>query len=277
MEPTRLLSIGTSSWSSADWVGPFYPEGTKPADFLHFYATRYDSVEVDSTFYRLPSAWLCKKWAKDTPESFRFALKVTREITHGKVLVGCEKEWESFLGAVEELGPRLGFVVFQFGYFNKQSACPDVATFLKRLAAFAKLCPDRREYVVEIRNPRWISGEFLETLRAHRYGFALTDQQWMPRPTELWQKFGEQLFTRKYAYVRFLGERERIEKITKAWGKIVIDRSKETREWVETILRQALAKRIPVWVYINNHFAGYAPASIELLRESIRESGLGPE
>ena len=270
----KLLSIGTSSWSSADWVGTFYPDKMKPTDFLRFYATKYDTVEVDSTFYRLPTAWLCKKWAKDTPETFRFALKVTRDITHDKVLVGCEEEWEKFLGAVGELGPRLGFIVFQFGYFNKQSACPDVGTFLKRLADFSKRCPNRHEYVVEIRNPRWISEEFLETLREHRFSFALTDQQWMPRPTELWEKFGEKLFSRNHAYIRFLGERERIEKITKTWEKIVIDRTKETKEWVETVIRQALAKRIPVWVYINNHFAGHAPTSIDLLSEAIRDSGL---
>jgi len=141
---SKLLSIGTSSWSSADWVGTFYPDKMKPTEFLRFYATKYDTVEVDSTFYRLPTAWLCKKWAKDTPETFRFALKVTRDITHDKVLVGCEEEWEKFLGAVGELGPRLGFIVFQFGYFNCVARHTIEVMFPFTLRAHARSTPSRR-------------------------------------------------------------------------------------------------------------------------------------
>ena len=99
-----LLNLGTSSWSSRDWVGPFYPEGMKSGDFLSHYANRYGTVEVDSTFYRIPSASFCRKWVKDTPDHFRFALKVTRTITHDHVLEGCEEEWGNYLMAVEELG-----------------------------------------------------------------------------------------------------------------------------------------------------------------------------
>ncbi len=265
------LHLGTASWSSEDWVGPFYPEGTAPGKFLPHYAGVYETVEVDSTFYRPPSAYLCQKWRRDTPENFRFALKVTRTITHEKVLEGAEKDFEEFLGAAEELGDRLGFVVFQFGYFNKQSACPDLGAFLKRLSAFAKACPPRHDYVVEIRNPRWIGEDLLEALRGLRLSLALTDQQWMPRPGALWDRFGDRLLTREFAYIRFLGERERIEKLTTKWDKVVIDRTKETQEWIP-LVRRFLAKEIPVWAYFNNHFSGYAPASIDLFRRLWQEA-----
>ncbi len=267
------LHVGTASWSSEDWItAGFYPRGMAPAEFLSHYAKSFETVEVDSTYYRAPTPYLCKKWVRDTPASFRFALKVTKTITHEKALDGCEKEFEEYLGAAEELGERLGFVVFQFGYFNKKSGIPDAATFLKRLGAFHKHCPPRHRYVVEIRNPKWISGEYLDFLREHNFIHALTDQEWMPRPQRLWDEFGERLLTSDTTYVRLLGQRERIEAITTKWDKIVIDRTPETLEWI-ALFRLIVGKKVPTWVFFNNHYAGYGPGSIELFRQLWEKSG----
>lgn len=261
-----LLHAGTSSWSSDDWkTAGFYPKEMKPGEYLSHYARTYNTVEVDSTFYRPPSAWLCKKWFKDTPDDFTFALKVPRAITHDKVLEGAGKEFESFLAALGELGPKLGFILFQFAYFNKKSVCPDLGSFLKRWEAFAPACPKGFRYVVEVRNPRWIGPELLDFLRERNFSLALADQQWMDRPTELWKRFGNQILTADTAYIRFLGERKRIEELTGSWDKLVIDRSKETAEWFP-LLDAFLDQGVPIWVYFNNHYAGHAPASIELLR-----------
>jgi uncharacterized protein YecE (DUF72 family) len=292
------LHLGTSSWSSADWVASgFYPADLPAGKYLPHYAGRtqrhgdlitYDTVEVDSTWYRLPSAALCQKWKRDTPPGFRFALKVTQSITHDPVLVGeAEKDFERFMGAAEELGERLGFVLFQFGYFNRQSACPDLGSFLKRLAAFSRLCPPRHNYVVEVRNKQWVGKDLLAALKDHRFALALTDQQWMPRPGPLWEKFGSELLTRDFAYVRFLGERERIEKIvqergerekaagqevTPEWSQVVIDRTPEVGEWI-TILHEVIGRlKIPAWAWFNNHWSGHAPAAIEHFR-SLWEAG----
>ena len=260
-----LLNLGTSSWSSRDWVGPFYPEGMKSGDFLSHYANRYGTVEVDSTFYRIPSASFCRKWVKDTPDHFRFAMKVTRTITHDHVLEGCEEEWGNYLMAVEELGSRLGFLLFQFGYFNRQSVCPNLSSFLKRVESFRRLCPNRHRYVIEIRNRNWLEPELFSALREMDFILALADQEWMPRPGILWNRFGSDLLTSDVAYVRFLGERARIERITKKWGNSVIDRSAEMAEWVP-ILREMVSKNIPVFAFFNNHYAGHGPASIELFQ-----------
>lgn len=261
------IHLGTSSWSSDDWVtAGFYPEGMAPTKYLPHYAQSFDTVEVDSTFYRLPTVGLCQKWRKDVPANFRFALKVTKSITHDMALEGAEKEFEKYLHAVEELGERLGFIVFQFAYFNKQSACPDLGTFIKRLATFSKACPPRHNYVLEVRNKNWVTKELLAALREHRFAYALTDQQWMPRPTPLWEKFGQDLITRDFAYIRFLGERDRIEKITTKWDKLVLDRTKEMEEWIP-ILKELQKKGISAWAYFNNHYQGYGPGSIAEFRK----------
>jgi uncharacterized protein YecE (DUF72 family) len=272
------LHLGTSSFSTTDWIGPFYPLGSKPADFLQFYATKLGSVEIDSTYYRAPSLQMTQRWAAVTPPDFRFSLKVPKSITHDKALTAVEEEWAGLLRSVDPLGKKLVYLVLQFPYWNRKSAIPDQATFIKRLEAFVALgkCPYR--LVVETRNPKWITKELLDFLRAHNLIFALQDQQWMGRPGELWDKWGMELKTGDSIYIRMLGERERIEKIlaerkaeeekggrqmTPEWSRIVIDRTEETREWLPMV-RKFLAHSVEVDIYYNNHYAGHGPASIEL-------------
>lgn len=89
------VRIGTCGWSYKDWVGFFYPQRLKPADFLPYYAERFPVVEVDSTFYRSPSKSMVQGWRDKTPDGFAFALKVPQTITHEKVLVDCTGEVES--------------------------------------------------------------------------------------------------------------------------------------------------------------------------------------
>src|SRR6267378_2636826 len=106
-EPPRLTapppqdgasaSSATSAFTAAGWEGSFYPKGTKPADFLSFYATRFNSVEVDSTFYRTPSKVTVQEWDKKTPQGFVFAAKVPQLVTHEKVLVDCDAEFKEFV------------------------------------------------------------------------------------------------------------------------------------------------------------------------------------
>lgn len=257
--------LGTASWSSEDWRGPFYPEKMPPREFLPFYAERFDTVEVDSTFYRPPSAYLIRKWRSDTPEGFRFSLKVPRLFTHDKVLQECEKEFETFTGTVAELGERLKFLLFQFGYFNKNSACPGLGAFLERLDRFLSTAPRICAYAVEVRNARWIGGELFDFLRERKVVLALAEQQWMPRIPKLWEHFGERLLTGDAAYIRLIGERKRIEAMSRCWDRVVIDREQELRELIPFL--KELAKRgVDVWTYFNNHYAGYAPGSIEMLR-----------
>src|SRR5260370_42258368 len=113
------LVLGTSAFSANGWQSTFYPAGMKSGDYLKFYGTQFQTVEVDSTFYGTPSAATVEKWYEKTPPDFVFAAKVPQVITHEKVLVDCDSEFEEFVKTMEILGPKLGPLVFQFPFFYR--------------------------------------------------------------------------------------------------------------------------------------------------------------
>src|ERR1039457_2357973 len=155
------LYIGTSAFTAAGCEGSFYPEGTRPADFLRYYAQHFNSVEIDSTFYRIPSESTVQGWAKKTPEGFVFAAKVPQVITHEKVLVDCDAEFKQFVDVMDILGEKLGPLLLQFGYFNKK-AFIGVNDFLARFRQSLKKLPKDHKFAVEIRNKNWLVPQFVE-------------------------------------------------------------------------------------------------------------------
>ena len=231
----------------------------KPADYLTYYATQFDSVEVDSTFYRTPGPSVVRGWYEKTPKGFIIAAKVPQVITHEKVLKECETEFKTFLTAMENLGEKLGPLLFQFGYFNKK-AFIGVNDFLARLVPFMKKLPKGRKFAVEIRNKNWLVPQFVEALRERSVALTLIDQSWMPRPSQIFDKLDP--ITSNFTYVRWLGDRKGIEQRTKTWDEVIVDRSGELSEWVE-ILRKVHKRKIQIFAYANNHYAGHAPATIE--------------
>lgn len=251
------LHIGTSAFTAAGWETAFYPAGMKPADYLTHYAAQFNTVEVDSTFYRTPSLSTVKGWYAKTPSNFVFALKVPQTITHEKVLVDCESDLKHFLDTVSALDEKLGPILFQFGYFNR-SAFKSQAEFLARLKPFLASLPRGYKFAVEIRNKNWMTPEFLDVLRSRGAAFALIDQSWVPRPWE----FKEQLdfVTADFTFVRLLGDRKGIEEMTKTWDKVIVDRRHDLRSWVD-YLRPIKQRGVTIYVYVNNHYAGFAPAT----------------
>src|SRR6267378_4343924 len=245
------IYIGTSAFTAAGWEGTFYPLGTKPADFLNYYATKFNSVEVDSTFYRAPSKSTVQGWEKKTPKGFVFAAKVPQSVTHEKVLVDCDAEFKQFVETMELLGVKLRPFLLQFGYFNKK-AFLGVNDFLARLRPLLKKLPKGHKFAVEIRNKNWLVPQFVESLRERGVALALIDQSWMPRPAEWFEKFDP--ITTDFAYVRWLGDRKGIEEQTKTWNKIIVNRSADLREWVE-VLRKVSARKIQILAFANNHYA----------------------
>jgi len=254
------LRVGTSSWSAESWVGPFYPPGTRPADFLPVYAGHFPTVEVDSTYYRVPSAAMVKNWYARTPAGFVFAAKFPQSITHEKVLEGCEEETKEFLGVMDLLGEKLGPLLLQFPYFNREAfARPE--DFTARLTRFLDALPAGRSYAVEVRNRHWLNEPLLRLLRERGVALALADQAWMPRIGEVAEKFD--VLTATFTYIRLIGDRQGIEKKTKTWDKLVVDRAPETQTWVRYV-RRFLQRGAVVYLYVNNHWAGFAPGSIAL-------------
>src|SRR6266852_3913221 len=256
------IRIGTSAFTAVGWAGSFYPKGMKSTDYLSFYATRFDAVELDNTFYATPAVTTVKSWYAKTPPGFLFAAKVPQVITHDKVLVGSDDDLRNFLTAMDALSEKLGPLLFQFGKF-KSSEFKTQAEFLVRLKPFLKKLPKDYRFAVEIRNKDWLDLRFVDLLREHGVALALIDQSWMPRPWEMKDSFD--LITADFTYVRWLGDRKGIEEKTKTWDKVIVDRQGDLFEWV-VFLRKVNDRRIMILAFANNHYAGNGPATVELFR-----------
>jgi len=280
------LAVGTSSFSSKDWTDVFYPSHLQPADYLTYYATRFDTVEIDATWHAMPAARTVQGWADKVPESFVFSLKVPKQITHTKYLEGCEFDWQRFLSLIEPLGEKRGPLLFQFPYVAKGKDAAEYASgddFRRRLAAFLPLLPADGSYVVEVRNEKWLREPLFDLLAAHEtVSLAVTAYFTMPQP-DRWR----QLLARRdlpLGYVRFLGHHRRMDKLVQerqqatgkqgAWNELVVDRRAETRRWIE-VIRELLDRDLDVFAYFNNHFAGFAPGSIELFLQLWQQEVLG--
>jgi uncharacterized protein YecE (DUF72 family) len=257
------LYLGTSAFTAAGWQGTFYPPGIKSGEQLSYYATRFQTVEVNSTLYGTPRVETVKAWYEKTPPDFIFAVKSPNVVTHEKVLVDCDAQWREFLTTMEHLREKLGPVLLQFSHFNK-TIFKDEGEFLARLRPFLEKLPEDHRFAVEIRNPEWMNATFAETLREHRVALAMVDQSWMPRPWEITEKFD--LITADFAYVRWLGDRKGIEAKTKQWDKTIVDRRDELTKWAE-LLRGLVSRDFKVYAYANNHYAGHGPGTVKLFWE----------
>ena len=278
--PIGLVRLGTSSFSSPDWVGPMYPPGTPAREFLRLYALEFDTVEVDSTYYAVPSARTVDGWIDKTPGDFVIAAKFPRAIVHGgdaatpdpaKVLVpsATAKERDAFLAVMSRLGARLGTLVLQFPYFNRK-AFASAEPFLDRLDAFLGALPTKGfSFAVEIRNRDWYARPFRDLCARHGAGVVLVDQAWMPHGDEIFDALEPR--TSDALYVRLLGDRDAIEKVTTTWDREVVDQTARMTRWARLLAAQA-AKGVRSFVYVNNHYAGHAPATVRRLRTMIDDA-----
>jgi uncharacterized protein YecE (DUF72 family) len=257
------IRIGTSAFTANGWEGSFYPTGLPAKDQLSYYARHFDTVEVDSTFYRIPALSTVKNWESRTPKGFIFAAKVPQIITHEKILSECNDDLTEFLKVMSVLGDKLGPLLFQFPYFNKQ-VFADANDFLVRLKPFLKNLPQDYKFAVEIRNKHWLVPQFADALRSFGVALTLIDQAWMPQAAQWFAKFDP--ITADFAYVRWLGDRKGIERETKVWNKVIVDRNRELSEWVQ-VLAKVSQLRIPIYVYANNHYSGFGPATVEMFRK----------
>jgi len=259
------ILLGTSSFTARGWEASFYPQGMRSRNFLSYYATQFATVEIDSTFYGTPSASTVAGWNDETPPDFVFAVKVPQVITHEKILVGCEPEFDEFMERMSLLGGKLGPMLLQFPKFDKWTL-KSSHEIVARLRSFLKRVPDRKtlRFAVEIRNKNWLDARFTDLLREHNVALALTDSSFMPRPWEMKDEFDP--ITDNFAYVRWLGDRRGIEEQTTTWDRTIVDRREDLTNWVE-VFRQFVARNLKVFAYANNHYAGHGPATVKLFWE----------
>ena len=207
-------------------------------------------------------------WAQKTPDDFIFSVKVPQTITHEKVLVNCDVEFEQFVKTMSILEDKLGAMMLQFPYFHT-GLTP--VQFLSRLKALLKKLPSGYKLAVEIRNERWLNDRLADLLREHNIALVLADRKWMPMPNELAEAFDP--ITTDWTYIRWLGDRKSIEQITKTWDRTVVDRIHKLSSWVD-YCQQVQRRGVTIFAYANNHFGGHAPATVRQFRELWCSKGL---
>ena len=262
-EDGACLRLGTSSFTAEGWERTFYPKGMQARDYLSYYATQFNTLEIDATFYRIQAESTVKGWYAKTPANFLFALKAPQEITHELVLLDAGPVLKEFLRVTDHLGEKRGPILFQFQYFNKKAfATP--ADFLARLKPFLDKLPSGPRFALEIRNKTWLGPALFDLLRKHKIALALIDHPWMPRPRE-WFANGDAVTT-DFIYIRWLGDRRAIEERTKTWDTTIVDRTRDLQDWVEAC-RNFMKRKIRVFAFANNHYAGHAPATLRLFAD----------
>lgn len=267
VEKLDHLLLGSCSFTAEGWEKTFYPPGLKKSGYLGYYAREFSTVEVDATFYRIPSEKTVRGWYEQTPGHFTFACKVPQTITHELCLVDCDGQLNAFINVMSLLEHKLGPMLLQFPYFNKK-VFPRPQEFLERLRAFLPKLPQEFRFAVEIRNKAWVGPELLELLRMHNVAFTLIDHPWMSRPAELMCK-GD-VVSSDFVYLRLLGDRYDIEKLTQTWDQTVVDRRRELAEW-SAVVDSLLSRGLKVYTYVNNHFAGHSPETMRQLLEMLRQ------
>jgi uncharacterized protein YecE (DUF72 family) len=161
------LWVGTSGFGYAEWRGKFYPKRLPANEMLRFYASRFDAVEINNSFYRLPKESVLQSWAEQVPGDFRFVLKAPRRITHSKRLKDPGAEVEVLFNAATALGSSQGAVLFQFP--------PNFKKDVERLKTFLSLMPADRHGAFEFRHPSWLDEEIFALLRAHNCALCVAD------------------------------------------------------------------------------------------------------
>lgn len=254
----RRLRIGCSSWTSEAWWGRVYPDRLADGERLAWYARLWDTVEVDASYYRDPGPSLVRRWARVTPPEFRFTLKFPRDLLDPKRPPHRERI-AGFLSNARLLGPKLGAILLQFPPWVRPGRADP---FLEDLLSLLEPGP---RYAVELRDAGWFSGPTFDRLRrslANR-GIALV---W----SYLTYVDVPSVLTSELVYLRFIGDHTSVPASTH--GEIRVDRSQELERWANH-LKDHLERVSVAFVFFNNHFAGFAPASVNDFRRIL---GLRP-
>ncbi len=167
MTKTDACHVGTSGWHYRHWRGRYYPDTLPTSKWLQWYTRDFDCVEINNSFYRLPTVKAVQNWYAETPPGFLFAVKASRLITHLKKLHRCEAALETFFEVVEHFGAKLGPILFQLP--------PRWHLDLQRLRAFLQILPRRHAYAFEFRDPSWHCEPVYRLLADHDMAFCQFD------------------------------------------------------------------------------------------------------
>lgn len=246
MSAPGRVRIGTSGWSYGHWVGPFYPEGTRSADYLGYYAERFAVTEVNNTFYSLPKAETFHEWRDTTPPDFEFACKASRYITHMKKLKDPEQSVGRFFETVEALGDKLGPILFQLP--------PNFAINLGRLRGLLEALPSGHRYAFEFRDESWFDAPVFDLLDSHGAALVIYDLEGRTSPVHA---------TGSLVYIRLHGPLEEAyrgqysDEALQGWAARVRDWRRDGRD---------------VYCFFDNDEAGYAALDATRLQRLLQDT-----
>jgi uncharacterized protein YecE (DUF72 family) len=235
------VRIGTSGYSYKEWKGSFYPADLPAAKMLGYYAERFDTVEINNTFYRMPAAEMVGKWGEQVPDGFTFVLKAPQRITHQKRLAGAEGDVAHFYDVAETLGEKLGPVLFQLPPYARKDA--------EKLRDFLAILPPARKVAFEFRHDSWCDDEIYDLLRGRDAALCLSDTDETPDPDAL------VIPTASWGYLR-LRRTEYAEPDLAAWARRVGGQA-----WEEA------------YVFFKHEDEGKGPAFAKTFREQMERSG----
>lgn len=250
-----MIRIGCSGWNYKHWQGRFYSEKSSSKDWFNEYASRFSTVEINNTFYRLPDASVFVKWRKQAKKNFIYAIKASRFITHMKKLKDVEEPLKNFLDRARLLGNHLGPVLFQLPPHWRVNA--------ERLDEFTDILPGGCEvpggylYVFEFRDPSWYSDKVYEILSAKKMAMCLHDMKGSESPT---------VPAGNICYIRFHGTSG------KYGGGYTLPL---LRKWIE-VIKKAVKEKKAVYVYFNNDADAHAPHDALRLIRKIGKIGTDP-
>ena len=249
--------IGCSGWSYTAWKGPFYPPNLESSEGVRYYSQIFDYVEIDSSFYKIPSQFMVKNWDRKTPDNFRFAVKFPKIITHDKHLVDVKEEVELFLKVMEPLREKTLALLIQL------PPSMEIITGLERLRQLVPLLDSKFRYAVEVRHQSWFQDL--------AYNFFANNNLCM-----VWSQLAgistPPIVTTDFLYVRFIGDRSIDEN---NFGKIQKDRVLEMSKWARRVKRVEEEKKKEnkelslVMIAANNHYAGFGPGTANMFRKMI--------
>ncbi len=256
--PRAAVRLGTAGWSYfPDWVGPFYPPGTSPSDALARYVEAFPFVEIDSTFYAAPARTTVERWANIVPADFRVSCKAPKELVQDTGLRPPDIPFGSFCGSlVELLGARLGCVVVQMppSFARSPENEVSVRAFLGRWASVFPLA-------VEFRHRSWRHLDVEQIFRSSNVALVSHDLRDVPGLEPVALNTSSQL-----AYIRLIGRHDGIGK-----DRIVRPQVSERSWWVDRIAKFAEQGVRSIFVVVNNHWEGHAPATLRGLRDALIE------
>jgi len=248
------VNVGTAGFGYKDWLGNLYPQYCQPGDYLRHYSSRFDTVELDSTFYGIPRETSVERWAASTPTQFRFAAKFPRTVTHEGTTAERLAEAGRFLRAMSSLGEKLGPLLLQF----PPGFRPESRDLLERLV---EVVPTENRLAVELRHPGWLEDTTFELLRKRNAALCLIDYPGMPRLD---------IRTADWTYIRLIGDHR---DIVQDYSYIRYGRAEELDWWTDLMARFN-GESLDIYAYINNHYSGHAPSTARRLLEVLAEKTL---